>query len=144
MQLTHSLLLTFFAASTLAAPPVARQTAQGTYVCEKTNWQGLCRWIKAGNERDPKGDCHEIPFAKLGNWVSFGPDQGLKCVVYPTSGCMGEERMRIDYPGSRMFPAGDTEGAMLSFRCVDEMAIIPLDKDGKGNPYVGAEVIKNQ
>jgi hypothetical protein len=144
MKLTYSLLPTIFAALTVAVPPIARQTAQGTYVCEKANWQGICRWVKGGTDHDAKGDCHEIPFAKLGNWVSFGPDQGLKCVVYPTSGCMCKERMRIDYPGSKAFPAGDTQGAMLSFRCVDEMTIVLLDKDGKGNTYVGAEVIKNQ
>jgi hypothetical protein len=78
MKLTNSLPLNLILiASALAAPPIARKTKQGTYVCEKPNWQGLCRWVKAGTDHDSKGDCHEISFAKLGIWVSFGPDQGL-------------------------------------------------------------------
>jgi hypothetical protein len=57
---------------------------------------------------------------------------------------MGDERMSIDYPGSKSFPEGDTQGAMLSFRCVDEMTVIQLDKDGRGNLYMVPEVIKDQ
>ncbi|EXJ84847.1 hypothetical protein A1O3_05521 [Capronia epimyces CBS 606.96] len=80
-----------------------RSPPAGVYVCDQTNWQGSCAWIKLTD-----GACMDFLWDA---GTSVGPPQGWQCKFYYGGKCSGQMT-----DGKLTFPGTPNLGATYSNR----------------------------
>ena len=105
-------------APTAAAIIEPRAESNGLYTCTKPKWGGDCKWHRPGSVSHPDYDlCMPMPYPDSEK-ISFGPDNGLLCVIYRDQLCLVDGK-KLKYPGAddvpgMKFPGGN---GFKSFTC---------------------------
>ncbi|KAF2192670.1 hypothetical protein K469DRAFT_694740 [Zopfia rhizophila CBS 207.26] len=94
------------------------QAGAGVYMSTEPDWgyretQGLWQWL-----RIVPNLCHDLTVYDK-NISSFGPDKGLKCIVYDEHTCKGN-KLEIWHPGYARMEWNGWDNRVSSFNCAPD------------------------
>ncbi|EON62902.1 hypothetical protein W97_02127 [Coniosporium apollinis CBS 100218] len=88
------------------------------YLCNSANWTGVCRHMLLDT---PQNVCHNLSAIEAeGGVSSFGPDEGVSCLVYDDYGCDSEDdgdMWGFSYPGEGDLASRGWDNRILSYKC---------------------------